>query len=438
MRIEDLRRGIDLEAAGNAMYGLVTELYPICRSITGDGIRETLTRLGREIDLVRHEVPTGTQVFDWTVPREWNITDAWVKNAAGERVIDFRRSNLHVVNYSVPVRRRMTRAELLPHLHTLPDHPRWVPYRSSYYAERWGFCLEQERLAALPDGEYEVCIDSRLEDGNLSYGEYAIAGASSAEFLFSCHACHPSLCNDNLSGLALVTTLAKLLRPLELRYSYRFVFIPGTIGAITWLARNESRVANIRHGLVVACVGDAGPFHYKRSRRGAAIDRAVEHVLHHTGAPHEIRDFSPYGYDERQYCSPGFNLPVGSLTRTPHGCFPEYHTSADNLDLVAPRYLAESLARYLEVIDVVENDRRYVSTNPKCEPQLGKRGLYRALGGTPNLAATEMALFWVMNLSDGQHGLLDIATRADTPFATIREAAAMLRAHGLLEEVPEP
>jgi aminopeptidase-like protein len=434
MRIADLRRTLDLEAAGERMYDLVVELYPLCRSITGDGVRATLERVAGHIDLVRHEVPSGTPVFDWTVPREWNVSDAWVSNVAGERVIDFRRSNLHVVGYSVPVRRRLTRAELLPHLHSLPDHPRWIPWRSSYYTENWGFCLEHERLAALPDGEYDVAIESQLEDGSLTYGEYALAGTSGDEFLLSCHVCHPSLCNDNLSGIALVTWLAKLLRPLELRYSYRFLFVPGTIGAITWLARNEARTAAIRHGLVVACVGDGGPFHYKRSRRGATIDRAVEHVLRHAGADYAIRDFSPYGYDERQYCSPGFDLPVGSLTRTPHGCFPEYHTSADDLDFVAPRHLAESLARYLEVIDVIENDRRYVSRNPKCEPQLGKRGLYRALGGLPDLARIEMALLWVLNLSDGRHGLLDIATRAEVDFGTIREAAELLLAHGLLEE----
>jgi aminopeptidase-like protein len=436
MTVADLRRSVDLEAAGREIYDLVTELYPICRSITGDGLRETLARVGRRIDLTRHEVPSGTAVFDWAVPKEWNITDAWVKNAAGERVIDFRRSNLHVLNYSVPIRRTVSLAELRQHLYSLPEHPEWIPYRSSYYEENWGFCIEHERLAQLTEASYEVCIDSRLEHGSLTYGECAIAGACSDEFLFSCHACHPSLCNDNLSGVALVTYLAKLLRPLDLRYSYRFVFVPGTIGSITWLSRNAGHTASIGYGLVVACVGDGGRFHYKRSRRGAEIDRVVEHVLHHCGEDHVIHDFSPYGYDERQYCSPGFNLPVGSLTRTPHGRFPEYHTSADDLDFVAPRYLAESLSRYLEVIDVVESDRRYYNTNPMGEPQLGKRGLYRALGGVPNVERAQMALLWVLNLSDGTHSLLDIATRADLDFWTIRDAADMLREHGLLVEAP--
>jgi aminopeptidase-like protein len=435
MTVAELRRRIDFAAAGDEMYGLIAELYGICRSITGDGLRATLAAIARHIDLTCHEVPTGTPVLDWTVPREWNISDAWVKNARGERVIDFRRSNLHVVQYSTPLRRSVDRDELTAHLHTAPEHPRWVPYRSSYYEENWGFCLAHDDLAGLTEPAYEVCIDARLADGSLTYGESTIAGASDDEFFFSCHVCHPSLCNDNLSGLALTTLLAKLLAPLTLRYSYRFVFIPGTIGAITWLSRNEPRLPRLRHGLVVACVGDAGPFHYKRSRRGAEIDRAVEHVLRHAGADYAVRDFSPYGYDERQYCSPGFDLPVGSLTRTPHGEFPEYHTSADDLGFVTPDNLAESLRRYLAVVDLIESNRCYVSTNPKGEPQLGKRGLYRAIGGLPQPERAQMALLWVLNLSDGRHSLLDIAERAQLEFDAVRDAADTLAAHGLLTEV---
>jgi aminopeptidase-like protein len=437
-QIVNLHRTLDFVAAGDEMYRLITELYPICRSITGNGFRQTLDRLSREIDLARHEVPTGTAVFDWTIPREWNITDAWVKNAQGERVIDFRRSNLHVLQYSVPIRRTVSLAELKEHLYTIPEHPQWIPYRSSYYEERWGFCIAHETLARLTEEQYEVCIDSTLQDGSLTYAECAIAGASDEEFLLSCHACHPSLCNDNLSGVALATHLAKLLAPLELRYSYRFLFLPGTIGAITWLSRNESRTPRIRHGLVIACVGDPGKFHYKRSRRGAPIDRIVEHVLRHSGSDYEVHDFSPSGYDERQYCSPGFDLPVGSLTRTPHGSFPEYHTSADNLDFVAPRHFGESLQRYLEIIDVVENDRRHLNTHPKGEPQLGKRGLYRSIGGIANTERAQMALLWVLNQSDGRHSLLDIAERADLDFGRIRDAADLLRSHGLLTEIAAP
>jgi aminopeptidase-like protein len=437
MRIEELLASVDFDAAGREMYELIVELYPICRSITGDGVRRTLDVLARRVDLRREEVPTGTRVFDWTVPKEWNIADAWVKNAAGERVIDFRRSNLHVLQYSVPIRRRVSRAELMDHLHSLPEHPRWIPYRSSYYEERWGFCIEHERLRELDEDEYDVCIDSTLGDGHLTYAENVVPGASEDEFLFSCHVCHPSLCNDNLSGIALTATLARLLGGVELRHTCRFLFIPGTIGAITWLLRNQARTARIRHGLVVACVGDRGKFRYKRSRRGTAtIDRAVEHVLRHSGADFEIRDFSPHGYDERQYCSPGFDLPVGSLTRTPNGRFAEYHTSADDLDFVAPRSLAESLRRYLEVIDAVDNDARYLGTNPRCEPQLGRRGLYRTIGGFAEAERTELAMLWVLNLSDGEHRLLEISERAGIDFPTVRRAARLLCEHGLLEELP--
>ena len=246
-------------------------------------------------------------------------------------------------------------------------------------------------LQKLPDGEYEVCINSSLEDGALTYGEYYLPGKRSDEVLLSCHACHPSLSNDNLSGVVLMTHLAKLLSGAALDYSYRFLFIPGTIGSITWLALNEEKVTRVRHGLVVACVGDTGKFHYKKSRRGdAEIDRAVIQALRHCGKAYEILDFSPYGYDERQYCSPGFNLPVGSLTRTPHGQFPEYHTSADDLDFVDSEALASSFTLYLSVLQILENNARYINLNPKCEPQLGRRGLYRAMGGLPDAGQREL------------------------------------------------
>jgi aminopeptidase-like protein len=433
VNLEQLLESSDLRDAGERMYGFISELYPICRSITGDGFRETLRRVREHISLKIHEVPTGTKVFDWTVPREWNIRDAWVKNEKGERVIDFRKSSLHVVNYSVPVRRKVPLSELREHLHTLPDRPDWIPYRTSYYKENWGFCLAHSQLQKLEDGEYEVCIDSRLEEGSLTYGEYYIPGKRTDEMLLSCHACHPSLCNDNLSGVALVTHLAKLLSGVSLDYSYRFLFIPGTIGSITWLAHNEDTVPRIRHGLVVACVGDPGKFHYKRSRcSDAEIDRAAVHTLRHCGEGFEVLDFSPYGYDERQYCSPGFNLAVGSLTRTPHGRFPQYHTSADDLDFVRPEALAGSLAVYLSVFRILENNARYINLNPKCEPQLGKRGLYRAIGGLADAGRLELAMLWVLNLSDCNHALLDIAERAALPFELVLQAARTLVEHGLL------
>ncbi|MCL4553177.1 MAG: DUF4910 domain-containing protein [Candidatus Marsarchaeota archaeon] len=424
-----------LQDMGLQMHRLASSLYPICRSITGDGVRESLRLLQSQIQLPIHEVPTGTRVFDWTVPREWNVRDAYVKNAHGEKVIDFKACNLHLVNYSIPVHTRLSLAELREHLFTLPDQPDLIPYRTSYYKEFWGFCLSHRALLNLEDGEYEVYIDSTLENGHLTYGEYSLAGAAEDEMLISCHCCHPSLCNDNLSGMVLATFLAKQLSSFKLRYSYRFLFIPGTIGSITWLALNESRASKIKHGLVVACVGDTGHPTYKRSRRGdAEIDRAVSHVLKHSGQDYEIVDFTPYGYDERQYCSPGFNLPVGSLTRTPHGRFPEYHTSADNLDLIRPECLADSLSKYLAVVNVLENNRVYVNTNPKCEPQLGKRGLYRAFGGVRDTSEYELAMLWVLNMSDGEHSLLDISERANLSFELISDTARVLLEHDLLIE----
>jgi aminopeptidase-like protein len=432
------QKRVDSVAAGQAMYRWIAELYPICRSITGDGLRETLRSVQQQIPLELSEVPTGTQVFDWTVPKEWNIRDAYVKNSHGERVIDFHESNLHVVNYSAPVRRRMSLAELKEHLFTLPDHRDWIPYRTSYYKETWGFCLSQKRLESLKEDEYEVVIDSTLEDGHLTYGECFLPGQLADEVILSCHCCHPSLCNDNLSGITIATYLARHLREIDRRYSYRILFIPGTIGAITWLARNEQNISRIKHGLVLTGLGDAGELNYKKSRQGnTEIDRAVTHVLKHSGQPHGLLEFSPYGYDERQYCSPGINLAVGRLSRTPHGTFPEYHTSADNLSFVHPEKLGESLATCLEIISVLENNGTFLNLNPMCEPQLGKRGLYRMIGGPVDSGLSEMAMLWVLNLSDGSHTLLDIAERSGMRFDAIKRACEALQEHGLLRECPE-
>jgi aminopeptidase-like protein len=427
---------IDYDAAGGEMYGRIRRLYPICRSITGNGVRETLGVIGEELDLQVREVPSGTQVFDWTVPREWNIRDAYIKNQHGERVVDFKASNLHVVSYSIPVRAQMTLAELRPHLHSLPDHPDWIPYKTCYYDESWGFCLTDRQLSSLTEQTYEVCIDTSLADGHLTYGECTIPGGEAGEVLISCHVCHPSLCNDNLSGVSLAVTLARLLKQTPRRYTYRFLFGPGTIGAITWLALNENNASRVEHGLVLACAGDRGHPSYKRSRRGnAVIDRAVTHVLRHLSPTSAVEQFSPYGYDERQYCSPGFDLPVGVFSRTPHGRYPEYHTSADNLELVDPSALAHSLRVLLAAIDVLEGNDVYQNVNPKCEPQLGRRGLYSTMGGhTDDGRARELALLWVLNQSDGRHSLLDIAERSGQPFAIVRRAATALVAKGLLEK----
>ena len=424
----------DLDAVGTEMHRCVADLYPLCRSITGDGLRETLRRVGRILPLTMHEVPTGTRVFDWIVPSEWNIRDAWVKSSRGERVIDFGRSNLHVVGYSVPVRARMSLAELKPHLHTLPEHPDWIPYRTSYYEAGWGFCLSHRDMVALPEDEYEVCIDASLEPGHLTYGECVLPGSTTDEVLVSCHACHPSLCNDNLAGVVVAAFLGRLLAARPRRYTYRFLFIPGTIGSITWLAHNEAGVDRIRHGLVLSCLGDGGPPTYKRSRRGdAEIDRVVRHVLAARRPNHTIADFTPWGYDERQYCSPGFDLPVGCLMRSPHGSFPEYHTSADDLELVRPAALADSLDLCERIVAALEANHTYASCNPKCEPQLGRRGLYGLLGGTAR-SESELAMLWILNLADGRHDLVAVAERSGLAFEIVAETAALLLQQGLLTE----
>jgi aminopeptidase-like protein len=426
---------MDTLSPGQEIYQLIEELYPICRSITGDGFRTSLEIMAKQIPLELYKVPSGTQVLDWTVPKEWNIRDAYIKNSKGERVVDFQKSNLHVLNYSVPIHKKMKLDELNEHLFSLPKHEDWIPYRTSYYKENWGFCVTDKLLKSLPEDEYEVCIDSSLENGYLIYGEYLLPGELDDEFLISCHCCHPSMCNDNLSGMGLAVQLAKNLSQRKLRYSYRFLFIPGTIGSITWLAVNKDRALKIQHGLVVACVGDPGKMHYKRSRHGdAEIDRAVAYVLKHSDQEYEIIDFFPYGYDERQYSSPGFNLAVGALSRTPHGKFPQYHTSADNLEFIKVDALNDSFTKYLEVIDVIEGNKSYQNTHPYGEPQLGKRGLYGAFGGRKDSNAYEMAMLWVLNLSDGKHSLLDIAEASRTAFSLIQEVAETLLKHDLLVE----
>ena len=420
------------------MRELMDEIFPICRSITGNGVRSTLAVVGRSLPLTLHEVPSGTRVLDWVVPKEWNVEDAYVADSTGRRIIDFRKSNLHVLNYSVPVRTRLSRSELDRHLHSLPDQPDLIPYRTSYYHETWGFCLTERERRAIPDGDYEVVIDSTLTDGALTYGEVLFPGiGSEQEVLLSTHVCHPSLANDNCSGIALLTEIGRLLMGTRRRLSYRLLFMPGTIGAITWLARNESRTSRVAHGIVLAGLGDPGPLTWKRSRQGeSVVDRAAEHVLATSGRAFDVRDFSPYGYDERQFCSPGYDLPVGRLSRTPYDEYPEYHTSGDNLAFVHDEPLRESLEAVAAILDVLDENATYVNVRPRGEPQLGRRGLYGAVGGSMDRASVQMAMLWVLNQSDGSRTLLDIARRAGLPFAAIRVAADELLAHGLLGEVP--
>jgi aminopeptidase-like protein len=418
--------------AGERMLALATKLYPICRSLTGPGVRETLEILQSQIRLKIHSVASGTHVFDWNVPQEWTLRGAYIEDASGNRVIDAQSLNLHVVNYSDPIDATLPWSELKHHLHTLPEQLDLVPYRTSYYHRTWGFCLshhQYEQLAA--NGEnalYHVRIDATLADGELNYGEFYLPGETTNEILFSCHICHPSLANDNLAGNVVAVELAKwlLTQPIR-RYSYRILFVPATIGTLCWLAANQDNVANIKHGLVLTLLGDAGHSTYKQSRQGnAEIDRVVQHVLQHAGSSCEIRSFTPQGYDERQYCSPGFNLPVGCLMRTPHGEYPEYHTSADNLSFIHADALQDSWRKCCEIVSVLEGNRYYHNLSPYGEPQLGKRGLYQKIGGDSRGRVLQSALLWVLNFSDGEHSLLDIAERANLPFSIVRQASELL------------
>jgi len=411
------------EAAGRARETMQA-MYPLCRSITGNGVRRTLDLIERWVPLERHEVASGTPVLDWKVPLEWNIRDAWVADASGKRVIDFQAHNLHVLSYSVPVRRTMTLDELQPHLHSLPDRPDLIPYRTSYYREQWGFCLRHRDRERLGPGPYEVVVDSSLVPGHLSYAECIVPGRTDVEAIVYTHTCHPSLANDNLSGIMAATLLAHAMRQETPQLTWRFVFGPGTIGSLTWLARNEVRLDRIAGGLVLGLLGDQGPLTYKRTRRGGtATDRAAAHVLRPLGA--RIVDFEPYGYDERQFCSPGFDLPIGRLTRSPNGDYPEYHTSADDLSLIDAECYAQAIQAAAQVIALIDANRLPLNLAGKGEPQLGRRGLYGNIGGSAP-GEFEHALLWVLSLADGEHDLVDIADRSGLAFGAVERAATAL------------
>jgi aminopeptidase-like protein len=406
-------------------------LYPLCRSLTGDGVRRTLAILAESVPLTVHAVPSGTPVFDWTIPPEWNARSAWIADAeTGERLVDLAEHTLHLVSYSTPFHGRVSRAELEQHLHSLPDRPDWIPYRTSYYHRDWGFCLTQRQRDALPDGLFDVLVDTTLAPGELVYGELVVPGTSTDEVLISSHVCHPSLVNDNLSGLSVAVELARRLAEREHRLTYRFLFAPGTIGSLTWLSRNAETLPRLRHVLVLTGLGGGGPLVYKRSRRGdGALDRAATHVVGRRGG--RVVDYSPYGYDERQFNALGFDLPAGRLTRTPHGEYPEYHTSADDLGFVTDAELRESLTAIEEILEVLEEDRTLRNLAPYGEPQLGRYGLYPTTGGRSADDAV-MAMLWLLACSDGTTPVLAIAERAGLPFGLLRRAADDLEKAGLL------
>lgn len=417
-----------------ALWSLGCELFPIHRTLMGRGVRETVERLQREIPLKKVEVPSGTQWLDWEVPNEWEMERGWIEDSSGRRWVDTADSPLHLLAYSVPIEGNFSLSQLRPHLHTLPSQPNWIPYRTLYYANDWGFALPHSLYEQMEEGEYRVVIRARHFPGSLTYGELFLPGDSEEECLISTYLCHPSLANDNLSGVVVAARLAARLAQLpKRRLSYRFLFLPETIGAIAWLGAHRTEASRIAHGLVATCLGDRGPFTYKRSRQGGAlIDRVVEQLLSEGDAPYSIRDYSPMGSDERQYGSPGFNLPVGSLMRTPYGEYPEYHTSADDLSLLSPQALEESLRSYWEVCHRLETNRTLQNLCPYGEPQLGRRGLYDPVGGQTVQPEMRQALLWLLNLSDGSHDLLTIASRSNLAYRLIEEGARMLEARGLL------
>lgn len=419
------------------MHALARRLFPICRSITGDGTRATLAILGEQlVGLTVHEVPSGTRCFDWIIPDEWNIRDAYLVGPDGSRVIDFQDSNLHVVNYSLPVDIELTLDQLQPHLHSLPDQPSAIPYVTSYYTKRWGFCLPHAQRETLPPGTYRAVIDATLAPGSLSYAELLIPGETIDEIFFSTYVCHPSLANNELSGPVVTAQLAQWVASMpQRRFSYRFAFVPETIGAIAYLSRNLTDLrSNVVAGFVATCLGDERAFSFLPSRGGNTLaDRAARHVLGHVAPDYKSYSFLQRGSDERQYCAPGVDLPVASVMRSKYGEYPEYHTSLDNLDLITPSGLAGGYMALRRCIEVIEADRVY-RTTVLGEPQLGRRGLYDSLGGR---SVSEAALLRgdLLAYADGTKSLLDLADILGQPAWSLVPFAEELVAHQLLEEL---
>lgn len=388
-------------------------LWPICRSITGNGLRQSLDILNEIIPLEKHEIASGTTVFDWTIPKEWNIHDAYIICPDGNRIAQFTINNLHVVNYSIPIHQKLSWDELQPHLHHIPEMPEAIPYMTTYYKENWGFCITHNEWKKLPrEGTYEVFIDSKLEPGNLTWAECVLPGETDREVLFSTYVCHPSMANNELSGpLAQAFLYRKLAGLSKRKYTYRFLFAPETIGVIAFLEkRGELLKQKLDAGYVLTCCGDAGSFTYKRSKhRHSLADRVAEHVLKYHGEKHSVIEFAVGGSDERQYCSPGFNLPVGSLMRTPYQRYKEYHTSLDNKSFISFNALAETVEAYFKICKVLESNEHYVNAVSHCEPQLGKRGLYpSSVDPLFNREETHRLLHF-LSFADGQRDLIGIA-----------------------------
>ncbi len=400
------------------MYELCERLFPICRSITGDGVRKTLQMLvevyGNEINI--HEVPTGTKVFDWTVPKEWNIKEAYIENSKGQRVIDFKNNNLHVVGYSLPVDKFVDLQKLKSVVYTQPDQPDAIPYVTSYYKERYGFCMSQNQLDKLPEDTYHIVIDSELKEGSLTYGEIIIPGDTKEEVFLSTYICHPSMANNELSGPAIATFLAKWLNSLaKRRYTYRIIFIPETIGAITYLNKNLQHLKeHVIAGFNLSCVGDNRTFSYVESRYGDTLaDKAAKNVLSFYYPDYKTYSFLKRGSDERQYNAPGVDLPVCAICRSKYGEYPEYHTSKDNLELISPEGLLGAYEVYQQCILSLENNYSY-KINVLCEPQLGKRGLYPTTSQKGTYDAVKVMIDFIA-YADGSNDLIDISNIIGVP-----------------------
>lgn len=411
-------------------------LFPINRSLTGEGNRESLKILSEIVDLKLYEVPSGTECFDWTVPPEWNVKEAWIKDNSGTTIVNFKDLNLHLLGYSIPFKGQLPLDELKSHLFSIAAMPETVPYLTSYYQERWGFCLKHSQLTSLKEDTYNVLIDAELNaNGSMTYGEAFIQGESDEEVLLSTYICHPSMANNELSGPLVTSFIYKLLKGRKLRYSYRFLFLPETIGAIYYLSRFGDKLKDkLIAGFVVTTIGDKGAFTYKRSRQGNSLsDNAVEMVLSQTETEYTIEDFFPNGSDERQYCSPGFNLPVGSLMRTRYLKYKEYHTSDDNKSFISFDAMEKSVEKYIEVINVIEKNRIYINQSPFCEPLLGKRGLYPTLGSQQEVQEYVNATLWLLNLSDGTNDLISISKKSKINFSLLSQIAGKLLEHGLIK-----
>lgn len=418
------------------MYGLLKKLFPICRSITGNGVRETLAILKEECSLLKtYEVPSGTKVFDWTIPKEWNIKDAWIKNSKGEKIVDFKKNNLHVMGYSTPIHKKVNLEELLKYVYTIPEQPELIPYVTSYYKERFGFCMSENQKQALKEDEYEIFIDSTLEDGFLTYGEIIIPGKTEKEVLLSTYICHPSMASNELSGPVVAINLAKWLMKQDNYYTYRIVFIPETIGSITYLSKNlDILKKNVVAGYVLTCLGDNDKYSYVASRYGNTLaDKAALCVL-----KHHCPDFVKYTYlergsDERQYCSPGVDLPICSVTRTKYGDYPQYHTSGDDLNFVSQEGLEGSFEVYKKIINLLENNKKWNVKVP-CEPQMGKRGLYP----TTSTKDSKKQIYLMMNVLtylDGTNDVIDICDIVNDSAQNVIEYINKFKNADLIEEV---